>query len=117
MKADPETLQTSLPYVFAGGDAVLGPSSIVQAMGQGRRAAFYIDRMLRGESLDVPFGDPLEVIDKKDVLDRTRNWETVAPVTVPERPPHERIRNFETYELALSEEDGTLGGQSLLELR
>jgi heterodisulfide reductase subunit A len=90
--------------VFAGGDVVLGPSVMVQAMGQGRRAAFYIDRMLRGESLDVPFGDQLEVTDKKDVLDRTKNWETVAPVTVPECPPHERIQSFETYEFTLSEE-------------
>jgi thioredoxin reductase/ferredoxin len=105
VKVDPETLQTTLPYVFAGGDVVLGPSSIVQSMGQGRRAAFHIDRMLRGEALDVPFGNPLEVIDKKDVLDKTKNWETIAPVTVPERPPHERIQSFEAYELALSEED------------
>lgn len=105
VKADPETLQTSLPYVFAGGDVVLGPSSIVQAIGQGRRAAFHINRMLRGEPLDVPFGDPLEATDKKDILDRTRKWETIAPVTVPERPPHERIQNFEAYEFALSEEN------------
>jgi heterodisulfide reductase subunit A2 len=104
VEADPETLQTSLPYVFAGGDAVLGPSSIVQAMGQGRRAAFHIDRLLRGLPLDVPFGDPLEASDKKDILDRTRNWEAVAPVDVPERPPRERILDFETYEDALSEE-------------
>jgi heterodisulfide reductase subunit A-like polyferredoxin len=105
VQADPETLQTSLPYVFAGGDVVLGPSSIVQSMGQGRRAAFHIDRMLRGESLDVPFGDDLEVTGKKDVLDKTRDWESIAPVTVPERPPQERTQNFEAYESALNEED------------
>lgn len=99
------TLQTSDPMVFAGGDAVLGPSAMVQAMGQGRRAAFYIDRMLRGLSLDVPFGDQLEVIDKKGILDKIENWETVAPVTVPKRSPHERIQSFETYEFTLSEED------------
>ncbi len=105
VKVDAETLQTSLPYVFAGGDAVLGPSSIVQAMGQGRRAAFHIDRMLQDQPLDMPFGDVLEVIDKKDVLEKTRNWEMVAPALVPERPPHERIQSFEAYESALSEED------------
>jgi heterodisulfide reductase subunit A-like polyferredoxin len=98
------TLQTSDPMVFAGGDAVLGPSMMVEAMGQGRRAAFYIDRMLRGESLDVPYGDQLEVIDKENVLDRTKNWETVAPVTVPKLPTRERVQSFETYELTLSEE-------------
>jgi heterodisulfide reductase subunit A-like polyferredoxin len=104
IQVDAETLQTSDPMVFAGGDAVLGPSVMVQAMGQGRRAALYMNRMLRGEALDVPFGDQLEVIDKKGVLDRTRNWETVAPVAVPKRPPHERIQSFETYEFTLSEE-------------
>jgi len=104
VKADPETLQTSLPYVFAGGDAVLGPSSIVQAMGQGRRAAFYIDRMLQGETLDVPFGDQAKVVEKKSILVGTENWGPAAPVIVPERPPHERIQNFDTYEFALSEE-------------
>jgi heterodisulfide reductase subunit A len=104
IQVEAETLQTSDPMVFAGGDAVLGPSVMVQAMGQGRRAAFYIDRLLRGEALDVPFGDQLEVIDKKDVLDKTKNWETVTPVTVPKRLPHERIQSFETYEFTLSEE-------------
>jgi heterodisulfide reductase subunit A-like polyferredoxin len=104
VKTDPETLQTSLPYIFAGGDAVLGPSSIVQSMGQGRRAAFHIDRMLQGQPLDMPFGDPLESSDKKDIIERTKDWEAVAPATVPECPPRERIQSFKTYEDALSEE-------------
>ena len=108
VKTDPETLQTSLPYVFAGGDAVLGPSSIVQAMGQGRRAAFHIDRMLQGLPPGVLFGDPLEVADKKDILDGTKDWERVAPVSVPERSPRERIQNFDIYEDAFSEEDARL---------
>ena len=108
VKADPETLLTSLPYVFAGGDAVLGPSSIVQAMGQGRRAAFHIERMLQGLPLDVPFGDPLEVTDKKDILEGAKDWEKVAPVLVPERSPRERIRDFDTYEDALGEEDARM---------
>jgi heterodisulfide reductase subunit A-like polyferredoxin len=104
VKTDTETLQTSLPYVFAGGDAVLGSSSIVQAMGQGRRAAFHIDCMLQGLPLDVPFGDQLEVADKKDILDGTKDWERVTPVLMPERLPRERIKDFKTYEDALSEE-------------
>jgi len=104
VKADPESLQTSLPYVFAGGDCVLGSSSIVQALGQGRRAAFHIDRLLQGLPLGIPFSDPLEVANKKDIIDQTSDWESVAPVSVPERFPGERIRDFETYEEALSEE-------------
>ena len=101
---NPKTLQTSDPMVFAGGDVVLGPSAMVQAMGQGRRAAFYIDRLLRGDSLDAPFGDSLDAVKKKEILDRTRDWEMVAPIVVPRRNPQERIRGFETYEMTLSEE-------------
>jgi glutamate synthase (NADPH/NADH) small chain len=36
---DPETLQTSIPGVFAGGDAVSGPRTVAEAMDMGRRAA------------------------------------------------------------------------------
>jgi len=35
----PETLQTSIPRVFAGGDAVSGPASVVEAVAAGHRAA------------------------------------------------------------------------------
>lgn len=37
--ADPETCQTSVPYVFAGGDIVIGSATVIQAMGAGKRAA------------------------------------------------------------------------------
>ena len=40
------TLATSVPGVFAGGDAVLGPASIIDAIAQGRTAATAIDRFL-----------------------------------------------------------------------
>jgi heterodisulfide reductase subunit A len=46
-----ETLQTSVPCVFAGGDAILGPATVIEAMGAGRRAAESIDKYLRGEPL------------------------------------------------------------------
>ena len=100
---DDQTLQTSDPTVFAGGDAVLGPSIIVEAMGQGRRAAFYIDRMVRGESLDVPFGDALEVTDKQCVLEKTKSWTPVDPVAQPVLPARERIQSFECFEQTMTE--------------
>ncbi|NQU41380.1 MAG: FAD-dependent oxidoreductase [Lentisphaerae bacterium] len=100
---DDQTLQTSDPVVFAGGDAVLGPSIIVEAMGQGRRAAFYMDRMLRGEAMDVSFGDTLEMTDKQTVLDTSKSWRPVAPVALPVRPPKERVQSFECYEQTMTE--------------
>jgi heterodisulfide reductase subunit A-like polyferredoxin len=73
-------------------------------MGQGRRAAFYIDRMLNSESLDAPYGDPLPAVDRQDITERTKGWSTSKPVRVPELEPRERIKNFESYEFALSED-------------
>ena len=46
--ADKSTLATSIAGIFAGGDAVLGPASIADAMGQGHVAAEAIDAYLRG---------------------------------------------------------------------
>ena len=39
IEADPETLQTSKPGVFAGGDIVTGGATVILAMGAGRKAA------------------------------------------------------------------------------
>lgn len=39
IEADPETLATSLPGVFAGGDIVTGAATVISAMGAGRKAA------------------------------------------------------------------------------
>ena len=38
LKADPATLQTAVPHVFAAGDVVTGPTMIDSAVGHGRRA-------------------------------------------------------------------------------
>ena len=47
IEADPETLLTSKPGVFAGGDIVTGGATVILAMGAGRRAAQAIDDYLR----------------------------------------------------------------------
>lgn len=52
---DALTLATSVPGIFAGGDAVTGPASIIVAIAQGRLAAAAIDRMLGGSgAIDRP---------------------------------------------------------------
>jgi NADPH-dependent glutamate synthase beta subunit-like oxidoreductase len=45
---DPFTMETSLPGVFAGGDAVSGPATVIEAIVAGKRAAVSIDRYLKG---------------------------------------------------------------------
>ena len=41
-------MTTSLPGVFAAGDMVTGPATVVEAIGEGKKAALAIDRYLRG---------------------------------------------------------------------
>lgn len=45
---DSETLMTAQPGVFAGGDVSTGPKSVIEGVAQGQRAAWAIDRYLRG---------------------------------------------------------------------
>ncbi|MBU4448636.1 MAG: hypothetical protein KKD99_08620, partial [Proteobacteria bacterium] len=51
LEADPVTLATRIPGVFAGGDLVTGPQSAVEAFAAGRRAALAIHSSLQGEPL------------------------------------------------------------------
>ncbi len=46
--SDPTTGQTSVPWIFAGGDIVTGPASVVKAIAAGEKAAVGIDEMLTG---------------------------------------------------------------------
>ena len=46
--ADPITMETTMQGVFAGGDAVTGPASVLEAIIAGKRAADSIDCYLRG---------------------------------------------------------------------
>jgi len=50
-EVDEVTLQTSVPWIFAGGDAVLGPQTAAKAVYQGKVAAESIRRYLEGEDL------------------------------------------------------------------
>ncbi|MBI5503015.1 MAG: FAD-dependent oxidoreductase [Deltaproteobacteria bacterium] len=49
--ADRWSLSTDLDGIFAGGDAVLGPATVVEAIGQGRRAAEAMERYLNPASV------------------------------------------------------------------
>jgi putative selenate reductase YgfK subunit len=45
---NPVTMETSVPGVFAGGDVVTGPATVVEAVASGKKAAEAIHRFLRG---------------------------------------------------------------------
>jgi heterodisulfide reductase subunit A-like polyferredoxin len=51
IQVNPISLETGVKGIFAGGDAVTGPGTIIESMAHGRKAALSIDRYLRGEDL------------------------------------------------------------------
>lgn len=105
IQVDEGTLQTSVPHVFAAGDVVLGPSMITSAAGQGRRAAFMIDRWLRGEALDPSaFDGWLPVVDGQSVLERQTTYTRIEAVT-PDETRHPAPGEFYPDEETMTEEE------------
>jgi glutamate synthase (NADPH/NADH) small chain len=49
---NPRTLQTSVPWIFAGGDDVLGPQTAAKAVYQGKVAAESMQRYMEGLDLE-----------------------------------------------------------------
>ena len=94
--ADPETGQTDLPKVFAGGDAVTGPGIAIEAVAAGRRAADAIDQFVRGEPIRPAHG----YAHKKQEVTRADlgDIEDAPRVATAVRPPQERV--LDSYEYA-----------------
>jgi len=47
INVDKESMQSSLPDIFAGGDIVRGGATVILAMGDGRKAAASMDRYIK----------------------------------------------------------------------
>ena len=52
--SEDDIFRTGLPKVFASGDVRAGATTVVEAIGEGRRASYAIDYWLRGHDLDDP---------------------------------------------------------------
>ncbi|MHB8085669.1 MAG: FAD-dependent oxidoreductase [Dehalococcoidia bacterium] len=115
--ADKETLQTSKPWVFAGGDAVTGPAMIVKAVGQGKRAAYYIDRYLQGMPMNSGhFDERLPMVDKESVLSRTSgDISARKPVSPKLKPVDEWARSFDEYEMTMTEDEARYSANRCLD--
>ncbi|TFF96914.1 4Fe-4S dicluster domain-containing protein [Candidatus Thorarchaeota archaeon] len=61
INADENTLQTCLDGIFAGGDCVTGPSTVVDAVGSGKQAALSISRYLQGEDTESVATDEVRI--------------------------------------------------------
>ncbi|SHH85597.1 NADPH-dependent glutamate synthase beta chain [Desulfofustis glycolicus DSM 9705] len=62
---DPNTLQSSVPSVFFGGDAAFGPGNIIIAVEHGHQAAISIDLFCRGEDLHRRPAPAVSLADQK----------------------------------------------------
>ena len=98
--ADPVTLETSLPGVFAAGVAVSGPGSVVEAIASGKKAAVSIDRYLRGKDLRSGRDAGVNVVKKpprEGVEKRPRQ-------AIPLLPVDQRKNNFNEIKMGLDKD-------------
>jgi len=98
IEVDPDTLATSREGVFAGGDVVSGPASVIEAIAHGRQAAISIDKYLGGkgeiEETLAPPEAPMKALEEAEEEPR---------VEIPALPVAERLKGFDQVELGLSE--------------
>ncbi len=99
IQVDPDTLATGREGVFAGGDAISGPASVIEAIADGRQAAISIDKYLGGSGeIDETLAPSEEAAAPlKEAVEGRRT-------EVPTLPVAERLRGFGQVELGLSEE-------------
>jgi len=112
LEVNSDSLQTNIPFIFAGGDVVLGPSTVINAMGMGRRAAESIDKFLNNEPLTnfkthMPRRELLraETFRPHSYSKTYAEIEKMERVEIPKRDPKIRIYDFKEVELGLSEEE------------
>ena len=97
-----EMLATSKPGVFAAGDAVTGPASVVEAVAQGNLVAAAVEAYLEGRTLP-PDGrrDGYRTV---ELTYKLEDYAQLPRVKAPELAVAQRVGNFCEVEMCLSEE-------------
>jgi heterodisulfide reductase subunit A len=101
LATDPDTLATGEAGVFAGGDAVSGPATAIEAIAAGRVAAANIHRYLMGDEL-TGATEGLPPVPFKDV--DLRRAQKQVRVSMPTLPHETRTTGFAEVELGFSQE-------------
>jgi len=104
VKIDPKTLATNMEGVFAGGDLVTGPNTVIDAIAAGKKAMCVIDRYLRGEPLTEPAEAKLPTVFLEPAVVSDEELENAARAVPPVLPVKGRRKNFNEVERSLSEE-------------
>ena len=117
IEVDPVTMETAVPGVFAAGDAVSGPATVVQAIGGGKRAAAAIDRFLSGCAQPRTAPAPSRhAIRPPSRVTAARKQEDQRP-KLPTLDPHLRTGSFDAVELAFPRSRRPARGRPLPALR
>ena len=102
LQADSDTLLVSEEGIFAGGDCVLGPATLIEAMAAGLRASASIDLYLRegqatlsAEEKMWRVAEALLSLEDEDI-DQPGGQ---ARAEIPQRPVEERVQDFGEVEL------------------
>jgi NADPH-dependent glutamate synthase beta subunit-like oxidoreductase len=119
LQADPLTFQTELKWVFAGGDAVYGPESVVEAAASGRKAALGIDRFINNLPVEPDEDDYFDRL-FKSIKPYNPNEEVKQKVDTAERKrltklsPESRISSFDEVEQGFSSPDAVAEAERCL---
>ena len=94
-------LAATRPGVFAAGDAVLGPATVIEAVAQGNKVAQAVDEYLQG-------GEPLPkegwlAYDEVPLSYNMEDYAEAKRVEMPVQEPEVRRTNWKEVELGLSE--------------
>jgi len=103
IQVDDDTLAASREGIFAGGDVVTGPASVIEAIADGRQAAIAIDKYLGGE------GDIDEVLAPVEEVPKYEAPEIEGEQYRPEvntMPLEKRLSCFDLVELGFDEDKG-----------
>ncbi len=99
----PDTFETSVAGVFAGGDVVTGANNVIEAMSAGKHAAAMIEMHLSGERPVRSYAPtrpstyrPAAVLSEEEV-------ENASRPAIPVLPPAERVNNDREVDLRLPE--------------
>jgi formate dehydrogenase major subunit len=108
--AKKDTLQTGIPSVFAAGDGVTGPATIIEAIAQAKVASQSTDQFLRGlapSPLQKPFTSRKDNFRKQVKEDYEGNFTRQSRHEMPVLSPGER-NNFKEVELGYESEEVAL---------
>jgi len=102
IKIDPLSYSTPVARIFAGGDCVSGPATLIEALNMGNKAAFSIDAYLQGRM----FADELSFAGIDTLQQRDMGFVPPVPAaTVKFLDAAERVKNYAEVEVGFSAEE------------